>query len=87
MTYTLMTCDCRLPTIVCRGNPESAHKLVTSALTHLFRQAFIKKMSEELILMTLLRQKEMRNTNVQAKREAAQAANREAAQAEPQVQP
>ena len=82
MTYTLMTSDCRLPTIMCKGNPNAAHKLVGSTLMYLFRQASIEKMSneKELVLAALFRQEAVREANAQAEREAVE---REAAQAEP----
>ena len=68
-------------TIVCRVNPNVAHKLVSSTLMHLFRQAFIKKISieNELVLVALLRLEAIE----QAERDAVE---REAAQAEPQMQ-
>ena len=72
MTYTLMTCDCRLPTIVCWGDPHTAHNLVSSTLMHLFCQAFIDKMSNKnkLILTALFRQEAVRAANEHAEREA-----------------
>ena len=69
MLWTVDT-DNRLPTIVCRGNPDAAHTLVSSTLTHLFHQAFIDKMSNvnELILMCNgpIRQEAVREKNDRA---------------------
>ena len=46
-TYTLSTCEGRLPTIVCRGNSEKTHKMTRSIYTHLFHSSFMSKMLKE----------------------------------------
>ena len=70
MTCMLTTFYCRLPTNVCRGNPDTAHKLVSSTLMHLFHQAFIEKMSNELVLEDLFRQKAVREAKGKQLRES-----------------
>ena len=87
-------------TIVCRGNPNAANKLVSSTIMHLFCKAFMEN-ENELVLVALFRQEAVRVANEnklvlaalfrqEAVREAKEqvereAVEREAVQEEPQI--
>ena len=83
-TYTLKTCDCRLPTIGCRGNNAAEHKQAKSAMTPIYCEKLVNWMSpqNELILNDLYQQEADREAEQQAARDAQEQAAREVEQAQ-----